>query len=131
MKDTKEEYDKLIFDNSYFEDEVIGGFYVPSLMKRCWAVQMEVLFQFTKICEKHNIEYFAEWGTLISAVRHGDMIPWDDDMDVTMKRWEYEKFRKYAEEELPEGYFFTDFETTHTCWQFIVNLTVNARMNFT
>ena len=131
MKDTKEEYDKLIFDNSYFEDEVIGGFYVPSLMKRCWAVQMEVLFQFTKICEKHNIEYFAEWGTLISAVRHGDMIPWDDDMDVTMKRWEYEKFRKYAEEELPEGYFFTDFETTHTCWQFIVNLTVNERMNFT
>ena len=123
--------EKLIFDNAYFEDEVIGGFYVPSLMKRCWAVQMEVLFQFTKICEKHNIEYFAEWGTLISVVRHGDMIPWDDDMDVTMKRGEYERFRKYAEEELPDGYFFTDFETTPSCWQFIVNLTSSERMNFT
>ena len=28
------------FPDSYFEDEVRDGFYIPSLMKRCWAAQM-------------------------------------------------------------------------------------------
>ena len=63
------------FPDSYFEDEVRDGFYIPSLMKRCWAAQMEILCQVQEICERHKIRYFADWGTLLGAVRHGGMIP--------------------------------------------------------
>ena len=70
------------FPDSYFEDEVREGFYIPSLMKRAWAAQMEVLEIVGEICEKHHIRYFAEWGTLLGAVRHGGRIPWDDDIDI-------------------------------------------------
>lgn len=92
------------FPNSYFEHEVRDGFYVPSMMKRVWAVQLEILEEIDKICNKHNIPYFADWGTLLGAVRHSGYIPWDDDMDISMKREDYKRFVAVVQKELPEGY---------------------------
>ncbi len=43
------------FDSSYFEDEIREGFYIPGMVKRSWAVQMEVLNVITDICEKNGI----------------------------------------------------------------------------
>lgn len=94
----------MIFENSYFEDEVRDGFYVPSEIKRAWAAQLEVLNDIDKVCRENNIEYFAEYGTLLGAVRHKGFIPWDDDMDISMKRPDYERFLKIAKDKLPEGY---------------------------
>ena len=47
------------FPESYFEDEVRDGFYVPGMMKRSWAAQLEMLDAIQKVCEKHQITYFA------------------------------------------------------------------------
>ena len=98
------------FPDSYFDDEVRDGFYVSSLMKRAWAAQLEVLEDIDKVCKKHNIRYFAEWGTLLGAVRHGGFIPWDDDLDICMFRDDYEKFSKVAPDELPSVYQLLNFE---------------------
>ena len=38
--------------------------------------------KFDKMCKHHNIQYFIIAGSLLGAVRHGEMIPWDDDIDV-------------------------------------------------
>ena len=97
------------FPDSYFEDEVREGFFIPSLMKREWAAQLEVLEEVQKICERHDIRYFAEWGTLLGAIRHGGMIPWDDDLDICMFRDDYDRFRAVVDEELPEGACFIDW----------------------
>lgn len=97
------------FPDSYFEDEVREGFYISSLMKRAWAAQMEVLEAFQRICDEHNIRYFAEWGTLLGAVRHGGRIPWDDDIDLCMPREDFDRFRSVADEELPDGCWFMDY----------------------
>ena len=98
------------FPKSYFEDEVRDGFYVSSMIKRSWALQLEVLEAVDRICKKHKLQYFADGGTLLGAVRHGGFIPWDDDLDICMKRKDYETFAAVALEELPEGYVMLNFE---------------------
>ncbi|MCM1541735.1 MAG: LicD family protein [Blautia sp.] len=65
---------------------------------------IEVLDVAAEICYKHNIRYFADWGTLLGAVRHKGFIPWDDDMDICMFRNDYEHFLEIAPTELPEGW---------------------------
>ena len=104
---------------SYLEDEVRDGYYVDSLMKCSWAAQLQVLEKIDEICQKHHIQYQAEWGTLLGTVRHGGFIPWDDDMDISMKRDDYNKFNKIAQEELPEGYFLRNYTTDGGYWDVI------------
>lgn len=56
------------------------------------AVALSVLDAFVAFCEKHGIEYYLIGGALIGAVRSGDLVPWDDDIDVAIKREDYEVF---------------------------------------
>ena len=74
------------YQEEYFTEEVKDGFRVSSLMKRCWAAQIEVLEQFDSICKRLGIKYYAAYGTLLGAVRSGGFIPWDDDIDIWMFR---------------------------------------------
>lgn len=92
------------FPDSYFEDEVRDGFLVPGMMKRYWAALQEVILAVHEACEKLGISYCVEWGTLLGAVRHGGMIPWDDDIDICMTRPDFELFLAAAPDVLPEGY---------------------------
>lgn len=89
---------------SFFEDEVRDGFYVTSDIKHAWAAQLEILNDVDKACRENGIQYFAEWGTLLGAVRHHGFIPWDDDMDICMKRPDYNRFLQIAEQIMPDGY---------------------------
>ena len=55
----------------------------------------EVLKAISAICEQQGFEWFLTYGTLIGAVRHGGIIPWDDDIDIMMPRPDYEKLKAY------------------------------------
>lgn len=116
------------FPDSYFEEEVRDGFYISSKMKCCWAAQLEVLDVVDRICKKHNIQYFAEWGTMLGCIRHGGFIPWDDDMDIAMKRMDYEKFQKIVESEMPDGYAILWYSSDEDYWDVMMRV-INT--NFT
>lgn len=92
------------FTPDYFKGETRDGFFIEEKMKRAWAAQLEVLEEIRRICCKHNIQYFADWGTLLGAVRHHGFIPWDDDLDIGMLRDEYNRFLTVAPVEL--SHFF-------------------------
>lgn len=94
----------LTFNNSFFEDEVRDDFFVPSIMKRVWASQMEILAEVARVCDILGVNYYLACGTLLGAVRHKGFIPWDDDIDICMKRKDYMRFLYNASRYLPEDY---------------------------
>lgn len=100
------------FPHSYYDDEVKCNFYIPSMIKRTWAAGLAILADIDTVCRRNNIQYFAEWGTLLGTVRHGGYIPWDDDLDICMKRADYEKFLSIAKDELPTGYDIVNYRTS-------------------
>ncbi|MCR5765900.1 MAG: LicD family protein [Treponema sp.] len=68
-------------------------------MKEAHRLLTIILVEFDRVCKKHNLKYFLSQGSLIGAVRHHGLIPWDDDVDVAMFREDYNKLCKIAKEE--------------------------------
>ena len=68
------------------------------------VIELNIFKAVADICERNNLRYYADGGTLIGAVRHNGFIPWDDDIDLVMPRPDYDIFLKKARDELPSRY---------------------------
>ena len=114
----------------YLNGEIRDGFYVESTMKKAWAAEIEVLNEVDRICRQHDIQYYADWGTLLGTIRHKGFVPWDDDMDITMKREDYTRFCQIVRQEQGELEiinFHTDPE-----WKDMLSRVINGRsVNYT
>ncbi|MBR1456677.1 MAG: LicD family protein [Oscillospiraceae bacterium] len=96
---------KLRLPEGFLEEEERCGYRVSAQMKQLWAVQLDLLAQLQQVCQRHGLTYYADSGTLIGAVRHGGYIPWDDDIDIVMKREDYDRLLALGPEEFREPYF--------------------------
>ena len=54
-------------------------------------VELGVMDYIHNICKEKGINYSLAYGSLLGAVRHRGFIPWDDDLDIALKRDEYDK----------------------------------------
>ena len=72
-------------------------------LRQCQLTQLYLLEILDKICEKHEIVYFLDFGTLLGAMRHNGAIPWDDDLDISMPIRDYKRFVAIAPNELPKS----------------------------
>lgn len=97
-------------ENSVFlKEENRDGYIVSALMKKVWAVELDLLSELDRVCKKYNIKYYAAFGTLLGAVRNKGFIPWDDDIDVCMLRDDYAKFKEVAKNEFGGKYYYQDW----------------------
>lgn len=58
-----------------------------------------LLKDFDRVCQKYNLKYYVICGSLLGAVRHQNLIPWDDDVDVAMPRKDFDVLLQHVKEE--------------------------------
>ena len=102
---------KLQIDSSFFLQEERDNYVVSPKMKKIWAVELDLLNEFARVCEENGLKWFAHAGTMLGAVRHKGFIPWDDDIDLIMPREDYERFCRIAPVAFSNPYFFQNEQT--------------------
>ena len=110
------------YDPEFIKPEVRSGWEVSEEMKKVWWIQMEILKEFDRICKKHGLRWFPTGGILIGVIRHKGFIPWDDDVDVTMPREDFNRFIEVCKEEVKEPYFLQTPLTDEKCYQTWISL---------
>lgn len=82
------------------------------LLKQLQKTLLEILKDVVYVCDKYNLYYSLSGGSALGAVRHKGFIPWDDDIDIFMRREDYDKFRLIFNKELGSKYSLRSLETT-------------------
>ena len=96
---------KLKLPESFFEEEIRCDHKITREMKEVWAVNLDLINEFKRVCDENNIPFFMFYGSLLGAVRHGGFIPWDDDVDLILSRENYEKLCRIAPTAFQYPYF--------------------------
>ncbi len=60
-------------------------------LKQMQQVYLELLEEFDQICKANGLRYDLCGGSMLGAVRHQGYIPWDNDIDLSMPRPDYER----------------------------------------
>lgn len=102
---------KIQLPDGFLNEEVRCGYTVTRQRKEVWAVELDLLNEFNRVCNKYNLKYCADGGTLLGAIRHQGFIPWDDDLDIAMLRSDFEKLNEVAPTEFKKPYFWQTEET--------------------
>lgn len=105
--------------------------YDANVLKELQDVELYILKCFAEICNKYEIDYFINYGTLIGAVRHKGFIPWDDDTDVGVLIDEYNKLKSVPPYEWDSrGLQFVTPEDDNDAYQFVYSRVYKINTRF-
>lgn len=104
---------KITLPDGFLDEEVRCGYTVTHEMKEVWAVELDIMMEIFRVCNKYKIQVLANSGTVLGAVRHKGFIPWDDDIDLEMTRENYNKLCEVGPSEFKYPYFFQTEYTDH------------------
>ena len=106
--DNLSEFD-LLYPSPLMNDKWVRQHWIPfrggelfdqdtELIQKVKEVQIDLLKILVAICDKHNLQLYPMYGTLLGVVRDGGMIAGDDDIDVALPREDYDKLMKLTGE---------------------------------
>lgn len=73
-------------------------------------IELDILLEVDCVCKQENIDYSLAFGTLLGAVRHKGFIPWDDDIDIMMRRKDYDRFLEVAPQQLKDSFYLVNYK---------------------
>lgn len=127
LKEYNAEFNNIQDSNNYLFNCLFLDYdlKVKGVRKNLQDLSLELLVFVVNICDRYDLDYWLDFGTLLGARRHENFIPFDDDVDISMPRKDYNKllniigdeFKKYGLGERVEirHDFFNEFsEITFT-----------------
>lgn len=91
----------------------------PITQEEHHQILYDILYAVDDFCQEYGIKYFLSGGSLLGAIRHQGIIPWDDDIDISMIRSDYERFRQLFHAHTPNGYRLWGTETPGYLYPFL------------
>lgn len=102
LKRTQKTQEKLLnshylyFNNLYLDFDLKP----KGVLEKTHILSNELLDFIDNVCKKYDLKWWLDFGNLLGAVRHGDFVPWDDDIDIAMMREDSIKFLEVIDKEL-------------------------------
>lgn len=94
-------YDPINPANLLYSENPIEGFEITNKEKNQIYYLLKTI---TDILDSKKIIYWIDGGTILGAIRHGCLIPWDDDVDICMLESDYDKLEEITEYVKPLGF---------------------------
>lgn len=99
------------------------------------AILTNILVKVDQLCRDNDIPYMIFYGTLLGAVRHHGFIPWDDDVDIVIKRQDLKRLQDVVNQHSSELginfiYIDTNPDTIFICAKICDTSTVLNEVGF-
>lgn len=107
----------------YVQDKTIDR----ATLRKIQISQYYMLESFKMFCERNELMYTLDFGSMLGAIRHNGFIPWDDDIDIAMLRNDYDRFLELSKNWNHENIFVQNY---HTDPEFVHSFT-RLRLNGT
>jgi hypothetical protein len=92
---------------------------------KCFTIMCEI----DEICKKHGVKYYFSEGTALGLYRSGDLIDWDDDIDIAMEESQYNKFiEKCLPELVSKEYYLLYYHFLYSLNQNFLSLLKNGQI---